>query len=176
MWDTSQLLLNGSISVGAVPAVSVIPPTTNIAYGSSVTLTALVSGTQTFQYQWYDNATNLIAGATNQTLTLARPPVTGSGNYAVVVTNIYGKATNSAFVRVSLLHFLSCAPGSNQAFVLGGSGPDGSSCRILSSTNLILPLTNWTPMITGIFSGGQFWFTDTLATNILQRFYQISVP
>lgn len=176
VWDKSKLLINGSISIGAVPTVSISPAATNIAYGSGVTLTALASGTQPFNYRWYDSATNIMPGATNQTLTLINPPVVASGNYTVVVTNLYGAATNSASVGITQLQFSSCVPGPNNTFILGGSGPDASSYRILSSTNLSLPLTNWPPVVTGYFSGGMFWFTDAISTNSLQRFYRLTVP
>jgi len=51
-------------------------------------------------YQWYDNGTNLISGATNSMLNLTVPSVSASGNYTVIVTNIYGSTSN--FVAVTI--------------------------------------------------------------------------
>ena len=174
-WDTSKLLVNGSVAVAALPTVSILPATTNIALGGNVTLTASAGGTTPLSYRWFDNATNFIAGATNSALTITNPSPSAAGNYTVVVTNLYGSATNWATVGINpLFIFSSTFSGGN--FVVGGSGPDGNSYRILTTTNLILPLTNWMPAVTGIFSGGQFWFTDSVSTNLLQRFYRIAVP
>jgi len=100
VWDTSQLANNGIITVAALPAVTVSPASTNLTYGSSALLTAAASGSGTLNYQWYDNHTNLISGATSPTLTLTVPIVAASGNYSVIVTNAYGKATNYSAVTV----------------------------------------------------------------------------
>jgi len=100
VWDTSQLAVNGTIFVAAVPAVAVTPASTNLVYGSSAILTANATGTTPLSYQWYDYTSNAIGGATNATVTLT-PAVAQSGTYSVVVTNIYGKATNTATVTVS---------------------------------------------------------------------------
>lgn len=99
-WDTSQLSGGGTISVAALPAVGVLPAATNFNYGGSATLTALASGTGALRYQWFDQNTNAISGATNSTLVLAAPVVAASGNYTVVVTNGFGRATNFCAVTI----------------------------------------------------------------------------
>jgi autotransporter-associated beta strand protein len=100
-WNTSQLAANGTIQVVSLPAVTVVPASTNIVYGSSVVLTASASGSAPLSYQWYDKNTNAISGATNSTLPLTVPAVAASGNYSVIVTNAYGSATNHAAVTVT---------------------------------------------------------------------------
>lgn len=62
-------------------------------------LTANVTGTEPLTYQWYDNHTNLIAGAIYASLTNT-PMVAGSGNYTIIVTNSVGRATNFTTVTV----------------------------------------------------------------------------
>ena len=99
-WNTSQLAINGSISIAGLPAVTVTPATTNFVYGNSAVLTASATGASPLAYQWYNNSTNLISGATNSTLTLTVPSVSASGNYTIVVTNAYGSASNFAAVTV----------------------------------------------------------------------------
>jgi hypothetical protein len=175
VWDTSKLLVNGSVAVAALPTVFILPAATNIALGASVTLTASAGGTMPLSYRWFDNATNFIAGATNSALPLTNPSPIAAGTYTVVVTNLFGAATNWATVGINPLFIFSITfSGGN--FVVGSSGPDGNSCRVLTATNLNLPLTNWMPAVTGIFSGGEFWFTDSVSTNCLQRFYRLTVP
>ena len=70
-WDTSRLAIDGTISVVTVASVTILPATTNAECSSTVTLAAIAAGTPPLTYQWFDNQTNLIAGATNATLTLA---------------------------------------------------------------------------------------------------------
>ena len=100
-WDTSKLAVNGTIQVSTPPAVSVIPVSTNIFYGTSTVLNANATGTPPLSYQWYDNHTNAILWGTNATLTLTNPAVTGSGNYTVTVMNTVGLATNFAAITIS---------------------------------------------------------------------------
>ncbi len=59
---------------------------------------------------------------------------------------------------------------------LSGTGPSGAAYRMLTTTNLLLPLNNWTPAATGYFSGGVFDFTDNQATNYPLRFYRVVTP
>jgi hypothetical protein len=72
--------------------------------------------------------------------------------------------------------FTNIVPGAGSSFKLSGTGPAGAGYRILASTNLALPLSNWTAAATGSFSGGVFAFTDTQATNSPQRFYRVVTP
>jgi hypothetical protein len=81
-----------------LPAVSVSPAVTNVQCGTSLTFTA--NATNALGYQWYDNQTNAIPGATGTTLLLTNLHPAQSGIYSVVVTNLYGAATNSGLVSV----------------------------------------------------------------------------
>ncbi len=65
----------------------------------------------------------------------------------------------------------------NGAFQFTFTNAPGAMLGILASTNLALPVTNWTPLsgVTEI-SPGEFEFTDPQATNSVQRFYQIFAP
>ena len=86
IWDASQLAVNGTLSV---KAISVTPTPATVAYGNNATLTGSTTLGGTVGYQWYDNNTNAISGATSSTLTLTKPAVAASGNYTLVVTNAY---------------------------------------------------------------------------------------
>lgn len=100
-WDTSKLGVNGSLSVGLAPSVALVPATTNVTYGLGAILTAAATGTAPLGYQWFYPNANPIPGATSATLTLVAPSVIASGNYVVVVTNAFGRATNGCVVTVS---------------------------------------------------------------------------
>ena len=120
-WDSSQLTNNGSITVVAPPTVTASPASTNIIYGTSVLLTAVTTGTAPLNFQWYDRNTNLITGATNLALMLTNPVVAASGNYRVIVTNLYGKATNFSAVTVSKASLTVGANNTNRAY--GATNP-----------------------------------------------------
>ncbi len=97
VWDASQLAISGTLSV---KAVSVSPTSTSIAYGNNVTLTA--SSTLTSPtYQWFDNATNAIGGATSAALTLTKPAVAASGNYTCAISKNGATSTVVAALTVT---------------------------------------------------------------------------
>lgn len=54
------------------------------------------------------------------------------------------------------------------------SGTNGQAYEVLASTNLSLPLTNWTVLASGVFGATPVTFTDSV-TNA-QRFYQLASP
>ena len=63
------------------------------------------------------------------------------------------------------------------AFQLSFTNLDGLSFTVLATTNLALPLTNWTVLGTPVESPpGQYQFTDPQATNKATRFYRVSSP
>jgi len=63
----------------------------------------------------------------------------------------------------------------NGSFAFSFSGSAGSNFRVLASTNLLLPLTNWWVLTNGVFGAGSMNYTDATATN-LQEFYRIVSP
>ena len=182
---TAQLLNTGSAvqlvtTVGFPPVVTVTPASTNVFALSSATFTANISsGTVPFTYQWYDNHTNVIAAATNSTLTLTNLAVNQSGNYTVAVTNLVGGTSAFGTLTVNAL----VAPTVSSTTALGGggfqlsfSGPVGETFKVIASTNLTLPIANWTVLTNGTFGAGSVTFTDTTATNYPQQYYLITAP
>jgi hypothetical protein len=71
----------------------------------------------------------------------------------------------------------SFAPSGNGFLLSVTSGPPGSPYRVLSSTNLVLPLTNWTPVWTDSFNlYGSGIFTNPAGSTNAQQFFNIVVP
>ena len=66
---------------------------TNLA-GSTAIFSVSATGSSPLSYQWNFNGTNL-DGATNSTLTLTNVQANQAGNYAVLVTNLFGSAVSS---------------------------------------------------------------------------------
>ncbi len=110
------------------PVLTVSPANTNIIYGNSVTLTANATGISPLAYQWYNNMTNAISGETNQSLTVTSPAVSASGNYTVVVTNLYGSATSFVTVTINPASLGVTANNDSKTYNgLGYSGGNGAT-------------------------------------------------
>lgn len=78
----------------AIPAFTTQPASQVGTAGSSVTFTAVASGTPTPTYQWQKDGAN-IAGATSGSLAIASLISTDAGNYTVIATNSQGSVTSS---------------------------------------------------------------------------------
>jgi len=85
------------------PLITNQPANQTINIGDTATFAVGVSGTLPLAYQWSWNGTNL-SGATNASLILANVQTTNAGNYAVIVTNLYGSATSSNALLTVLTH------------------------------------------------------------------------
>lgn len=65
----------------------------------------------------------------------------------------------------------------NGSFEFGFSNAAGASFTVLTTTNVALPLSNWTPLGPPTeISAGYYWFTDSNATNHPRRFYRVRWP
>jgi hypothetical protein len=77
------------------PVITTQPRGEAAAYGGVLTLTAAVSGTGPFTYQWLLNGV-AIAGATNSTYQVNQALYGNAGVYTVVVSNAAGSVTSVA--------------------------------------------------------------------------------
>ncbi len=60
---------------------------------------------------------------------------------------------------------------------LTGNGPANSGYRVLASTNLVLPLSQWIEVGNGTFAtDGSYTFTDANTGSFTQRYYRIVTP
>ncbi len=59
----------------------------------------------------------------------------------------------------------------------GAGGVKNGTYHVLASTNVALPLKQWTPIATNQFnSSGNFIFTNAVQTNVPQRFFLLQIP
>jgi hypothetical protein len=59
----------------------------------------------------------------------------------------------------------------------GSGGPGNATYWVLASTNIVLPLTNWTRILTNQFdAGGNFALTNAIVPGVSQRFYILQLP
>jgi hypothetical protein len=61
-------------------------------------------------------------------------------------------------------------------FQLTLSGPANQTYQVLASDDLTVPMSAWTVVGSGTFSGTNDFFTDSGATNSVQQFYTIQSP
>jgi hypothetical protein len=82
----------------AEPTVS---PSPMIFAGGNISMNFIPSGPGPLCYQWYDGGV-AIPGATASSLTLSNATVSESGEYNVVITNVYGSTTSAVDTVVVL--------------------------------------------------------------------------
>ena len=87
------------------PFITLEPANQTVFLGGTTTFSVAANGTPPLNYQWSFQGTNL-ANATNTTLTLTDAQLNQTGNYSVLVTNLYG-STNSV---AALLTVIPCDP------------------------------------------------------------------
>ncbi|HWX23132.1 MAG TPA: LamG-like jellyroll fold domain-containing protein, partial [Candidatus Binatia bacterium] len=86
-----------------IPPVILLQPSNQTASAAStVTFSPLAAGSPTLSYQWFFNGTNVIAGATNTSLTLSNVSFPQVGSYSLLVTNAFGSALSSNAVLTIL--------------------------------------------------------------------------
>lgn len=137
---------------GPAPTVSVPTSPVSVDQNGSVTLTAVGTGAQPLYYQWYyldqNNVNNLIAGATNSSLTLNDVQTSQqSDQYYVVVSNSIASAT-SAYVTLSV-----------------ASGPPTITAQLTPLNAIVLVGTpiNFTVSSTGTQPFTYQWYENTSA-------------
>jgi hypothetical protein len=180
----------------AVPQSIISAPTNQIvAAGSTVSFSVVATGFPVAcEWSTDDGTTFLtngvysdgsaISGAGSSTLTLTNVQDAEAGTYTVFINNNYPPSdliltTNfSATLTVTnapgavFTSFLPAAGGIGNGLVLSGTGgPTNGTYNVLTSSNLLVPVNQWTPVTTNQFnSQGQFIFTNPVSTNTSQFF------
>ena len=160
------------------PSIAAQSSNQTVAAGSPISFFVVASGTSPFGYQWRKDGSNLV-GELGATISIAAAQSPSAGSYTVIVTNAAGSITSIvATLNISITPPLikSIVPNLGGDVTLTGNGPVGETYQVLATTNVELPLVNWTTVDAGVFTGGIFNVTDTQATNYPQRFYRISTP
>jgi hypothetical protein len=187
---------NAVLTVASSPVIIMQPTPTNqaTAVGSKATFAVAAIGIAPLRYQWQINGTNLVdgtnlvngditSGSTTTNLTISNAQTNNSGAYTVVITNIAGSVTSSNALLTVIVPSpsfgnIQAESGVSGSFILSGAGgASNGTYYVLISTNLLLPLTNWTSIATNQFdSEGDFIFTNTAQTNVPQLFYLLQLP
>jgi hypothetical protein len=83
-----------SLTVNFPAAITNQPVSLAVTAGSNATFSVGASGNTPLAYSWRFNATNVLVGATNATLTITNAQRTNAGSYTIVVTNAFGAVTS----------------------------------------------------------------------------------
>jgi hypothetical protein len=144
---------------------------------------------------WCIAVFNYTSGATNETVTLNRaglpPGIFAATNLwdrtAMPVTNSFNVSLNGKQAKLFRLTLTSTPPppeivavtpaGANGLIFSGSNGIPGWTYRVLASTNLALPASQWLPIATNTFdANGNFNFTGSVAPDAPQQFYLLETP
>ena len=147
-----------TLLVGVAPSIT-SPPTALTAFATSnASFTVTAGGTAPLSYQWSREGVELV-GATAATLVLKNVATNQTGNYSVVITNLYGSVTSSVtsltVERLSqTISFANLSPGrtSDAPFVPGATASSGLPLSYSSSTPAVATLSGSTVTLTGIGS------------------------
>jgi hypothetical protein len=65
----------------------------------------------------------------------------------------------------------------NQVIINGAGGLPGATYRILGTTNIALPLVQWTPIVTNQFNAsGAFSYTNVIQPNLRAQYFRVIQP
>jgi fibronectin-binding autotransporter adhesin len=165
---TSLLKLNAT--AGANDQLSAFA----ITYGGTLIVTnfsgAITNG-QTFQLFVASNGV-YTAGSFGSVTLPSAPGLTWTNNLAV-----NGSITAGATSSQPAQPGITSVQLTRNSLVIGGTnGTVGQQFEVFSSTNLALPLANWTSIYTNKFTSGNFSITNTIDTAVPESFYIIRVP
>ena len=127
-------------------------------------------------YQWWQNTTNKLVGATNSILNLANIANPNAGNYSVVINDNHGSITSAvAALTVIVPPFISGSTIASQNFQFQFSGTPQINYLVQMKTNLTDAL--WRTVATSLTDAGGFSvFTETNFKVFPSRFYRLSSP
>jgi subtilisin-like proprotein convertase family protein len=121
------------LELGSPVVITRQPVSLEVGVGGAAVFQVAATGDSPLAYQWYFNATNVLAGQTNETLELSGLTFDSAGDYGVVVENFAGSVT-SQLARLDVLQPpLIVTDPTSQSVILGatlelsgaaeGSGP-----------------------------------------------------
>ncbi len=104
-------------------------------------------------------------------------------SFRALSANTFG-ATTGAAASVTIVEIVftptitqTIARNGNQVIINGMGGLVGATYRILTATNVALPLVQWTPIVTNQFSGsGGFSYTNVIQANLRAQYFRVILP
>jgi len=93
--DYAISFVEGTLYIGLPPQIISQPTNEVVPPGGTAQFSVSAMGEAPLIYQWWFNLTNLLALATNSTLTLTDITLAQAGDYSVVVANNFGSVTSA---------------------------------------------------------------------------------
>jgi hypothetical protein len=175
--DNTHFSGTGVLAVTAGSSVSLTSSASSAILGQPVVLTATVSGasgtptgTVTFNYGTTVLGTATVTGSgtasiTNSTLPGGTDYITAS--YSGNAT--YSPATSSAYAQTITVPAIAVS-GTNLVLSYSGSLV-GTNYVLLTTTNLLLPVSSWTPLATNAGTGGVLTFSVPFSATTPAQFF-----
>jgi len=147
------------IPLGIAPQITLQPTNQTVVIPGTATFNSAASGSSPLSYQWYFNHTNLLAAATNASLTLTNVQPCQGGNYSVVVTNLYGSvlSSNALLTVIGFPPVITNQPigerisiGCGATFSVGVSGTTPLNYQWWKSNSVISGQTNSTLILSNV--------------------------
>lgn len=108
---------NAVLICGSAPGITTQPVSQTVAVGGTATMSVAATGALPIAYQWEYSGVPLV-GATNAMLQLTNVQYSESGNYSVVLDNVFGYLTSSnATLTVQTPPFMTSQPSSETVFL-----------------------------------------------------------
>ncbi|HEV2454476.1 MAG TPA: SBBP repeat-containing protein, partial [Verrucomicrobiae bacterium] len=186
---TNYFVTNVTLTVVEPLSIVTAPTNQTVAAGSTASFSVVANGFP-LSYQWSNSVAGAltnganIGGATSNTLTITNVQASDAGTYTVFVSNDLQSTNLSAVLSLtpppaaSFTGFAPAAGSLGSAIVFSGSGgPTNGTYYVLTSSNLVTPVTNWISIATNQFDGqGQFIFTNPVSTNASSQFFILKQP
>jgi hypothetical protein len=155
------------------PSISVQPLSRLVMPGTNVTFTVTATGSAALRYQWRFNG-NVIARATNSSLTVTNVQLASAGKYTVLVNNTVGAAGSSpAILTVQAPPVITSQPlsrtvaaGATVTFSVGASGTAPLSFQWMKDGTNISGATNPSLTISNVQSANEGNYTVTVSNLI----------
>jgi len=192
MYGTNVTLSNNSVTMsesngvyyftGAAPPMITMQPTNaTVTIGGTANFTVAATGTAPIAYQWRQNGTNLSGATATNYITPSTVAGNNGATFCCVVTNSAGSVTSSVVTLTvqppAPPEFSSLTLAENNLIIAGTNGPANATYYLLASTDLTLPLTNWTLLATNVLDAqGNFVVTNVLNPYQPRQFYRLILP
>jgi PKD repeat protein len=159
---------NYVVVTNALPVAGFSATPTNIFVTQSVLFTDASSGSITNWIWSFGDGSASVTNISNVSVNHAYA-VAGTNTVSLVVNGAGGSSTNTLanYIVVKPKPALGKPVLSGSSMILSGvNGPAGQQYRILSTTNVALPLASWTPVYTNTFnSDGSYGYTNSTLLN-----------
>ena len=148
-----------ALSRSHAPSITNQPTDRSVNVGANTTFSVSAAGNGPLRYQWWFDATNALARATNASLTITNVQSTNAGNYSVAVTDNLGSVTSAVAALTVILNVgpsITTQPanqtvvaGQNATFTVVAGGTAPLSCQwYFNATNNLSWATNASLTIT----------------------------